>query len=81
MIDSLETKTSPSRQSLRGLDWLNFFLADVQTGVGPFLAIYLAGYKWNEAAALESGLNIRQLVVIPLPIQFFHPPPNRNPLE
>jgi predicted MFS family arabinose efflux permease len=48
MIDSLETKTSPSRQSLRGLDWLNFFLADVQTGVGPFLAIYLAGYKWNE---------------------------------
>jgi MFS family permease len=27
---------------------LNFFLADVQTGVGPFLAIYLAGYGWNE---------------------------------
>jgi MFS family permease len=38
----------PSRRSLRGLDWLNFFLADVQTGVGPFLAIYLAGYAWNE---------------------------------
>jgi len=34
--------------TLRGLDWLNFFLADVQTGVGPFLAIYLAGYGWNE---------------------------------
>jgi predicted MFS family arabinose efflux permease len=30
------------------LDWLNFFLADVQTGVGPFLAIYLAGYKWDQ---------------------------------
>jgi predicted MFS family arabinose efflux permease len=39
---------APSVQTLRGLDWLNFFLADVQTGVGPFLAIYLAGYKWNE---------------------------------
>jgi predicted MFS family arabinose efflux permease len=39
---------TPSARSLRGLDWLNFFLADVQTGVGPFLAIYLAGYKWNE---------------------------------
>jgi MFS family permease len=38
----------PSRRTLRGLDWLNFLLADVQTGVGPFLAIYLAGYKWNE---------------------------------
>src|SRR3984957_12190305 len=34
--------------SLRALDWLNFFLADVQTGVGPFLAIYLATYNWNE---------------------------------
>jgi MFS family permease len=38
----------PSTRSLRGLDWLNFLLADVQTGVGPFLAIYLAGYGWNE---------------------------------
>jgi len=39
---------APSARTLRGLDWLNFFLADVQTGVGPFLAIYLAGYRWNE---------------------------------
>ena len=39
---------TPSARSLRGLDWLNFFLADVQTGIGPFLAIYLAGYGWNE---------------------------------
>jgi predicted MFS family arabinose efflux permease len=38
----------PSAQTLRGLDWLNFFLADVQTGVGPFLAIYLAGFKWDQ---------------------------------
>src|ERR1035441_3633235 len=43
-----DTKTSPSRGTLRGLDWLNFLLADVQTGVGPFVAIYLAGYRWNE---------------------------------
>jgi predicted MFS family arabinose efflux permease len=41
-------KCSPSQRTLRGLDWLNFLLADVQTGVGPFLAIYLAGYRWNE---------------------------------
>jgi predicted MFS family arabinose efflux permease len=45
---SIETKEPPSRRTLRGLDALNFLLADVQTGVGPFLAIYLAGYKWNE---------------------------------
>ena len=44
----METKAPPSRGTLRGLDWLNFLLADVQTGVGPFLAIYLAGYKWDE---------------------------------
>ena len=44
----METKAPPSRGTLRGLDWLNFLLADVQTGVGPFLAIYLASYKWNE---------------------------------
>jgi len=23
------------------LDWMNFFLADVKDGLGPFLAIYL----------------------------------------
>src|SRR5260370_6600820 len=38
----------PSARSLRGLDWINFLLADVQSGVGPFLAIYLADYGWNE---------------------------------
>lgn len=43
-----EEHRRPTPRSLRALDWLNFFLADVQTGVGPFLAIYLAGYKWNE---------------------------------
>ncbi|HTB77062.1 MAG TPA: MFS transporter [Polyangiaceae bacterium] len=31
-----------SSRSLRSLDGLNFFLADVQTGVGPFVAIVLA---------------------------------------
>jgi predicted MFS family arabinose efflux permease len=30
------------------LDGLNFFLADVQTGVGPFLAIYLADCHWSQ---------------------------------
>ncbi len=43
----IETRR-PASRTLRGLDGLNFFLADVQTGVGPFLAIYLAKYGWNE---------------------------------
>ena len=41
-------QSSASKRSLRGLDWLNFYLADVQSGVGPFLAIYLADSGWNE---------------------------------
>jgi predicted MFS family arabinose efflux permease len=41
-------KINPSRQTLRGLDAVNFLMADVQTGFGPFLAIYLAAsLHWN----------------------------------
>ncbi len=36
--------------SLRALDWLNFLLADVQSGLGPFLAIFLITSRhWNAA--------------------------------
>jgi MFS family permease len=45
--------SSPSRQSLRGLDWFIFFLADVQTGFGPFVAVYLTTQKWTQ---VEIGL-------------------------
>ena len=38
-----------SRKSERGLDWFTFFVADMQTGFGPFLAIYLTTQKWNQA--------------------------------
>ena len=41
-------RASTSKKSLPGLDWLKFFLADVQSGVGPFLAIYLGAAGWNE---------------------------------
>ena len=47
-LNQCDLDQKASKQSLRGLDWLNFLLADVQTGVGPFLAIYLASYHWNE---------------------------------
>src|SRR6201991_5179317 len=40
---------SPCRESMRGLDWFIFFLADVQTGVGPFVAVYLTTEKWTQA--------------------------------
>ncbi|HEV7439268.1 MAG TPA: MFS transporter [Methylobacterium sp.] len=43
-----------SAATLRGLDALSFFLADVRDGLGPYLAIYLLAVRgpdqgWNEA--------------------------------
>jgi predicted MFS family arabinose efflux permease len=32
---------TPSHASRRGLDWFVFFVADVQTGFGSFVAVYL----------------------------------------
>jgi MFS family permease len=42
---SLHTPASP--QSRYGLDWMNFFVADVQTGFGTFVAFYLAHRDWS----------------------------------
>ena len=39
---------TPSRGSLRGLDWFVFFVADVQTGFGPFIAVYLTTQAWTQ---------------------------------
>jgi predicted MFS family arabinose efflux permease len=50
---SVARPPAPSRQSLRGLDWFIFFLADVQTGFGPFIAVYLTTQKWTQ---VEIGL-------------------------
>jgi MFS family permease len=43
------TRAKELRNSRRGLDWLSFFVADVQTGFGPFVAVYLAAQAWNDA--------------------------------
>ena len=43
--------TAPGkRRSVRALEWLNFLLADVQTGLGPFLAAYLASGGWSPSS-------------------------------
>jgi MFS family permease len=42
-----------SRRSLCGLDWFAFFVADIQTGWGPFVATYLTSAGW---AQLDIGL-------------------------
>ena len=43
-----EPRRSPTRRGLACLDALNFFLADVRDGLGPYLAIYLASRQhWD----------------------------------
>ena len=39
---------SPTTASLHGLDALNFFLAGVLAGFGPYVAVYLADEKWTQ---------------------------------
>lgn len=39
---------APSRHSLRGLDGFNFFIANIQTGFGPFIAVYLTAQAWTQ---------------------------------
>lgn len=43
-----EPPSAPSPRSLRGLDWFIFFVADVQTGFGPFVSVYLTTQKWTQ---------------------------------
>ncbi|MEH1776447.1 MFS transporter [Nostoc sp.] len=46
----MQKQRKPSGKSLRSLDYLNVFLADVRDGVGPYLSIYLkASANWNPA--------------------------------
>lgn len=42
-----DQELTPKRKSIVALQATNFFLADVQTGLGPFLAAYLAGAGWK----------------------------------
>jgi predicted MFS family arabinose efflux permease len=53
LADNAEAKGNgtlphPSPRSLKGLDWFTFFVADVQTGFGPFISVYLTANKWTQ---------------------------------
>jgi MFS family permease len=56
---------APVNSNLRSVEWLNFFLADVQTGLGPFLAAYLASSGWN-AGSVGYALTFGGLVTVAL---------------
>ena len=47
----MPTRPDVAAQVRRPLDALNFFLADVRDGLGPYLAIYLLTVqRWDEAS-------------------------------
>ena len=52
-----QTAASAAR-GFPGLDWLNFFIANFQTGFGPFISVYLTSAGWTQTAigaALSTG--------------------------
>ncbi len=57
-----------ARRSRLGLDALNFFSSNVQTGFGPFIAVYLTVQAWTESEiglALSVGTIAAMLSQIP----------------
>ncbi|MEH3146906.1 MAG: MFS transporter [Methylobacterium frigidaeris] len=42
-------KPAPSLRSSRGLDAFTFFVANLQTGFGPFIAVYFTAQSWTQA--------------------------------
>lgn len=58
-------RATASRRSVRALEATNFFVADVQTGLGPFLAAYLASSGWD-AARVGYALTFGGIVTVVL---------------
>lgn len=58
----------PPGHDSRALDLLNFFVADVQTGFGAFVAVYLTLHKWTQieiGTALSIGTTVALISQIP----------------
>jgi MFS family permease len=58
-----QPSAGPTRRSARGLDWFVFFVADIQTGFGPFVAAYLTEQKWTQ---IDIGLVLTVAGVVAL---------------
>jgi MFS family permease len=64
-MESNFTIAPEKKKSLHALEATNFFLADVQTGLGPFLAAYLAGAGW-EPGRVGMALTIGGIITVVL---------------
>jgi predicted MFS family arabinose efflux permease len=54
----------PSERSIRALDWLNFFKADAQTTVGPYLAIFLLAVRRWDAGKIGVAMSVPGFVAV-----------------
>jgi MFS family permease len=61
--ESIVIADEAKRGSIRALQWTNFFLADVQAGLGPFVAAYLASIGW-QAGAVGRALTFGGIVTV-----------------
>lgn len=64
MVNATEVDPGKKR-SIHALEATNFFLADVQTGLGPFLAAYLAGAGW-EPGRVGMALTVGGIITVAL---------------
>jgi MFS family permease len=65
---SLDAGTSPSGQSLRALDAVNFLIAGLLAGFGPFIALFLTDEAWSSAKigyVLSAGSIVALLSQLP----------------
>lgn len=50
-------------RSQHGLDWLNFFIADVETAFGAFVATYLTSQGWSQGA-IGSAFTVNSAITL-----------------
>lgn len=62
--DGQEKPAEACRQSLRGLNVLNFLMADTQTGVGPYLAIFLKSVRHYDPARIGLVMGIGSIAQV-----------------
>lgn len=61
--DGVAPLEGAKRGSICALEWTNFFLADVQAGLGPFVAAYLASLGW-QAGAVGRALTFEGIISV-----------------
>ena len=54
----MSEEPKPSRRSIAALNAFNFFLADLQTGIGPYLAVFLSSVRHFNPAAVGIATSV-----------------------